>query len=1034
VIKTLNSTYLGGSHTEYAYAIAVDASGDAFVTGFTNSAAFPTTGMHASGFNSNASGSAFVTEFGPTGNVRYSTALGGSDYDYGTGVAVDASGDVFVTGYTQSTDFPTAGMHHSAANGDGQAFVTELNPATGALRYSTALGGTGYDYGTGIAVDASGDVFVTGETFSTDFPTAGMHASTANGNGQAFVTGLDPTTGALRYSTALGGTGYDQGNRIAVDASGDAFVTGQTFSTDFPTAGVHASSTSGNGKGFVSELDSGGAIRFSTALGGSDYDSGNGIAVDGSGDAFVTGFTSSTNFPTTPGAYQRALKGSYDAFVTELAAPLPLPVVTHLSSSTVIEGSAAFTLAVTGSNFANDAVVQWGGTALATTYVSNTSLQALVPAALLEAGTVRITVIDQAATSTAVPFTVAEAPLLIRGVNDPRATEDAGIGPFTVAYFLDRNAAAPASDFTATISWGDGSSSTVASGNGLVSLGGGLFALRASHTYAEEARFTLSVAVLDVGGSSLTASRGIQVADAPLTGVVLHNPQATEGIGTGTITVATFTDANSAAPASDFTATVTWGDGTSSAASVVGTGTRGSFAVLAGHTYAEDGIRSVGVQISDVGGASASRGLLIAVADAPLSPLIIANPGATEGVSTGTFTLATFSDANTSAASTDFTAIIRWGDDTATLVSGASGGIVALGGGSFAVLASHTFAQEGSLTLGVEVLDAGHAEVSGRLRTTVADAPLSSLSIQPPAATEGIGTGTYTVATFTDANAGAARTDFRALIAWGDGSASAITGADIVSLGGGHFAIKAAHTYAEEGSRTISVQVFDRSGGASISGTQTLSVAEAPLSGLTIASPKATEGTGTGLYWVATFSDGNPAAPAADFTALIHWGDGTTSMVGAAGLVALGHGQFAVKGSHTYAEEGIYTLSVQILDDGGSSISGSQTIAVADAALSGLGLKNPHARASWDTGTFTVAVFHDANQSAPATDFTALINWGDSSSTVSAAEVVALGHGNFAVKADHTWATQDTYTLSVVVQDVGGASIGGTLTISVAHP
>jgi hypothetical protein len=528
--------------------------------------------------------------------------------------------------------------------------------------------------------------------------------------------------------------------------------------------------------------------------------------------------------------------------------------VNKLKNDTAVEGSAAFTLTVTGSNFANDAVVQWDGTALATTYVNNTSLRVLIPTALLEEGTASITVADQAGTSTAVPFTVTDAPLFNLGVNPPRATEGIGLGPFTVAKFHDRNAAAPASDFTATISWGDGSSSTVAVGAGLVSLGGGVFAVRAGHTYAEEGTFTLSVQVLDEGGSSIAASRTIAVADAALSGLTITGLQPTESKGTGSVRVVTFHDSNPSAPASDFTATITWGDGSTTtlsgaAGNIVALG-GGNFALVAGHTYAEQGRFTLSVQVRDDGGARVSGSAKVSVADAPLSQLSISNPGATEDQGTGTFTVATFSDANTGAPASDFTATVFWGDGSTSTVTGS--GVVALGGGNFAVRASHTYTQEGGFTFDVEVLDAGHPEVSGRLRTTVADAPLSNLSIQPPAATEGQNTGTFTVATFTDAYADAARADFRARIAWGDGYYSEVNGVYFVSLGGGSFAVLASHTYyEEEGTYTLSVQVFDH-GGAGIAGTQTLSIAEAPLSGLSIASPKVTEGAGTGRYGVAT--------------------------------------------------------------------------------------------------------------------------------------------------------------------------------------
>src|SRR5262249_21650607 len=158
---------------------------------------------------------------------------------------------------------------------------------------------------------------------------------------------------------------------------------------------------------------------------------------------------------------------------------------------------------------------------------------------------------------------------------------------------------------------------------------------------------------------------------------------------------------------------------------------------------------------------------------------------------------------NASAPASDFTATVVWGDGTSCTLSGASGDIVATGGGSFALLASHTFADDGTRTLAVLLHDAGGARIAGRLSFTVAEAPLSGLSLADPGATEGQPTGAFTVATFHDANALAHAAAFKAVIQWGDGFTTTVSGSAIKALGGGDFAVKAAHTYAEEGSYTL---------------------------------------------------------------------------------------------------------------------------------------------------------------------------------------------------------------------------------------
>jgi uncharacterized repeat protein (TIGR01451 family) len=314
------STYLGGNGDDLGDGIAVDASGSAYVTGYTLSPNFPTVGAYqtaqASHFHD-----VFVTKLDPSGaSLAYSTYLGGSDSEFGYGIAVDASASAYVTGYTGSTDFPTMGAYQTDKGGP-DVFVTKLSPSGASLGYSTYLGGDSDDLGYGIAVDASGSAYVTGYTQSADFPTIGAY-QTNQAFTDVFVTKLDPSGASLAYSTYLGGNGDDLGNGIAVDASRSAYVTGYTDSTDFPAVGAYQTGQA-LGDVFVTKLDpSGASLTYSTYLGGKGTDVGNGIAVDASGDAYVTGYTNSAPFPTTPGAFDTTFNGGpVDAFIVKLAPP-----------------------------------------------------------------------------------------------------------------------------------------------------------------------------------------------------------------------------------------------------------------------------------------------------------------------------------------------------------------------------------------------------------------------------------------------------------------------------------------------------------------------------------------------------------------------------------------------------------------------------------------------------------------------------------------------------------------------------------------
>ncbi len=339
------STYLGGLLFDGGLRIAVDSACNAYVAGVATSPNFPTVGA----FQPNSgSGTcyfrgrempcphAFVAKLDPTGTrLIYSTFLGGSGANVPTGIVVDSSGDAYVTGSTPSSDFPTtAGAFQGSPHGQSDAFVAKLNPAGNSLVYSTLLGGSRDDIATGIAVDASGNAYVSGTTKSTDFPTtAGVFQPTlidsgackgSGGNGHCpdgFVTKLNPTGTALVYSSYLGGSDADVALGIAIDNAGAAYVTGSTVSSDFPTVSAIQASFAGGVCGptsaqhlcadaFVSKVNPlGSALLYSTYLGGNGDDAGTAVATDPAGNAYVTGITNSTNLATTRAAVQPAFGG-----------------------------------------------------------------------------------------------------------------------------------------------------------------------------------------------------------------------------------------------------------------------------------------------------------------------------------------------------------------------------------------------------------------------------------------------------------------------------------------------------------------------------------------------------------------------------------------------------------------------------------------------------------------------------------------------------------------------------------------------------
>jgi len=428
------STYLGGSGNDIGYGIAVDSSGNAYVTGATDSMNFPTV---SNAFQTSLGGAffnAFVTKLNSTGTTLvYSTYLGGAEGDQGFGIAADSSGNAYVTGITYSTAFPTVNPIRNVLGGGTcgttpntgpcpDAFVTKLNPTGSALVYSTYLGGNNGEQGAGIAVDSSGNAYVVGFTSSTTFPTTSNSIQSLYGGGSvdAFVSKLNPAGSALVYSTFLGGAGLDQGNGIAVDSSGNAYVTGLTGSTAFPTLNPFQQRR-GSITAFVSKLNpAGSAMVYSTYLGGSAQDVGQAVAVDASGNVYVTGATDSNDFPTMTPVQSGLVGGTCgtapntfpcdDVFIVKITDANPVPVLSALSPTTTTAGGDAFNLGVTGSNFLNGSVVRWNGNNRTTTFTSSTRLAVLIQAAdIATAGAGQVTVFNPApggGVSNSLTFTV----------------------------------------------------------------------------------------------------------------------------------------------------------------------------------------------------------------------------------------------------------------------------------------------------------------------------------------------------------------------------------------------------------------------------------------------------------------------------------------------------------------------------------------------------------------------------------------------------------------------------------------------------
>jgi len=311
------STYLGGSAADAGRGIIIASTGESFIVGDSFSSDFL---RNATTTNSDV----FMGKLSANGLLLTYTFFGGTKNDTATGLSVDAFGNLYLGGTTESADFPIANSIGQSMLGPSDAFVVKLTPSGDQFFYSTLIGGSGAETAVSIAGDAAGNAYVTGRTTSQDFPIVGpIQGVYGGGDSDAFVAKLAPDGNILAYSTLLGGSGAENNDGrtgIAVDASGVAYVVGDTQSSDFPTKNALRTTKSGppsSSDGFVAKINASGTeLVYSTFLGGSDDDFAHGVAADNSGNAYVTGRTKSTSF--TGSSVTRPSSAASDAFVTKL--------------------------------------------------------------------------------------------------------------------------------------------------------------------------------------------------------------------------------------------------------------------------------------------------------------------------------------------------------------------------------------------------------------------------------------------------------------------------------------------------------------------------------------------------------------------------------------------------------------------------------------------------------------------------------------------------------------------------------------------
>ena len=547
-----------------------------------------------------------------------------------------------------------------------------------------------------------------------------------------------------------------------------------------------------------------------------------------------------------------------------------------------------------------------------------------------------------------------------------------------MATFTDADPNADGSSDAATIDWGDGTSSA-----GVVADSSGVFTVSGTHTYTTTGTFGATATIQDVD-STATATGSVIVSTVTATA---ESATASNGISSD-VTLATFTDAG---PGPD-TAVIDWGDGTLTSTGEID-GSSGNYTVSGSHTYAQVGDYVATVTITTAGGETSVVAAPVAATDGPLSAMGTSISEA-QGVDSGSVVVATFTAADPNATAADFGATIDWGDGSDPSLFNT----ITQSGDTFSVIGDYTYLDQGTYTVAVTITDGGGATATATSTATVGPGPINATPVTINA-TEGIDSGGVPVATFTgDANA--------ATIDWGDGS-TPTTGT--VANG----VVTGDHTYAEAGSYTVNVTLTDVNG-YTTTAASTANVADAPLTAGDVSLTGFTEGqsfSGT----VASFSDANPNAGAADFTASIDWGDGEVTD----GTVSGGDGAFTVSSDKTYYATGSFPVVVTVTDTDGTSVIVSGTATVADAALTGSAANLDYPTAYDLLNGVTVAQFNDPYTGGQASDYSATIDWGDGTTTTG---VVRGSDGSYSVTGSHTYVTPMIYTVTVTVSDAGGGA------------
>ena len=599
-------------------------------------------------------------------------------------------------------------------------------------------------------------------------------------------------------------------------------------------------------------------------------------------------------------------------------------------------------------------------------------------------------------TSTTTAATIAAAPL---------NANTTGLGPLTivegktfsgvVANFIDGNPTKPLGDFTVGINWGDG---TLLDAGTVTQLPSGLYQVVGTHTYSDFGNDTITTTITDNAAVATTASIPITVSDAAITASGFDSLFGKEGFAF-TDPVATFSDANPTPRLGDFSATINWGDNTSSQGVIsFAVPFDGTFVVTGNHIYdSRPTPYVVGVIINDAGGSTQTVSSHLTIPNGTLTAKVVPiNPVPSEGVRFNAL-LATFTDTNPNPKPGEFSAKIFWGDGTS------SAAFILPDQSVFDVRGSHLYLA-GDYNVDIYITEAGGGQAEAHSSITVNTATITPTGLTKLAGVEGV---VYSdpIATFSSANPLALATGFTATVNWGDNTPdefATITPSTVA----GSFVVSGAHTFHVGQNHPINITV-QANGGVNYSIASAINVADAPLVATGV---RVTAGVGSaGSYYLGTVDDAaGKFSAATDLTATINWGDGTPGTVGQLVAVPSIPSKFTLYGEHAYLIAGSFSLQATITDVGGSTASLSSLVTINTAAL--FATFAPFEVQEKTPFSSSVAHFVSQNSLAIASNFAATVNWGDGSSSPG---IVTRTGGGFDVAGSHTYATSGNFPVSV---------------------